>query len=166
MKMKKMFLILFCGFILVLGMNAGKKGPESKGYLMTNNPEVIAKHLNKLKEKVKKEKGVSKACEAITELSPVMQEFRNLIYCKDPVVRMYFTRMIDQVPGFYKENYPDSYLRSIDEMLVLIDAILTTAPEYNKTDLVQYIFVANLAASIVTLLLLIPYFFRIKFQFR
>jgi len=38
-------------------------------------------------------------------------------------------------------------------------------PGYNKTDLVQYIFVANLAASIVTLLLLIPYFFRIKFQF-
>lgn len=38
-------------------------------------------------------------------------------------------------------------------------------PGYNPNDLVQYIFVANLAASIVTFLLLTPYFFQTKFQF-
>jgi len=38
-------------------------------------------------------------------------------------------------------------------------------PGYNKADLVQYIFVANLAASIVTLLLLLPFFFKTKLQF-
>jgi len=38
-------------------------------------------------------------------------------------------------------------------------------PGYNKNDLVQYIFVANLAASIVTLLMLIPFFFKTKLQF-
>jgi O-antigen/teichoic acid export membrane protein len=36
---------------------------------------------------------------------------------------------------------------------------------YNKNDLVQYIFIANTAASVVTLLLLLPYFFGIKWQF-
>ena len=36
---------------------------------------------------------------------------------------------------------------------------------YQPTDLVQYIFIANLAASLVTFLLLLPYFFRLKIQF-
>ncbi|NNL32053.1 MAG: polysaccharide biosynthesis protein [Flavobacteriaceae bacterium] len=36
---------------------------------------------------------------------------------------------------------------------------------YNPNDLVQYIFIANLAASIVTLLLLSPYFFNMKWHF-
>ena len=38
-------------------------------------------------------------------------------------------------------------------------------PGYNPSDLVQYIFIANLIASIITFLLLIPYFFKVKFQF-
>ena len=38
-------------------------------------------------------------------------------------------------------------------------------PSYDNTDLVRYIFIANLAASVVTLLLLSPYFFRIKWKF-
>lgn len=36
---------------------------------------------------------------------------------------------------------------------------------YDTSDLVQYIFIANLAASIFTLLFLLPYFFKTKFQF-
>ncbi|MGV8813362.1 MAG: lipopolysaccharide biosynthesis protein [Gelidibacter sp.] len=38
-------------------------------------------------------------------------------------------------------------------------------PGYNPNDLVQYIFIANLLASITTLLLLSPYFFKTKLQF-
>jgi len=37
--------------------------------------------------------------------------------------------------------------------------------DYDSHDLVKYIFIANLIASIVTLLLLTPYFFKLKFQF-
>ena len=36
---------------------------------------------------------------------------------------------------------------------------------YDDQDLVKYIFISNLAASIVTLLLLLPYFFKTKLQF-
>lgn len=36
---------------------------------------------------------------------------------------------------------------------------------YDKNDLVKYIFISNLCASIVTLLLLSPYFFKTKLQF-
>ncbi|MDN3610419.1 phosphatidylserine decarboxylase family protein [Vibrio ostreicida] len=72
-------------------------------------------------------------------LSPVMQEFRNLID-NNSTLRMGLTKMIDQVPGYYKD--PDAqgfYLRSIDEMILLVDHIITsTAPEYNETDLVGF----------------------------
>jgi len=36
---------------------------------------------------------------------------------------------------------------------------------FDPNDLVQYIFIANLAASIITLLLLLPYFFKTKWTF-
>lgn len=38
-------------------------------------------------------------------------------------------------------------------------------PGYNKNDLVQYIFISNLAASVITLLLLSPCFFQTKLVF-
>jgi len=38
-------------------------------------------------------------------------------------------------------------------------------PNYDSNDLVKYIFIANLAASVVTFLLLTPYFFKTKLQF-
>lgn len=38
-------------------------------------------------------------------------------------------------------------------------------PTYESSDLVRYIFIANLAASVVTLLLLSPYFFKVKWTF-
>ena len=38
-------------------------------------------------------------------------------------------------------------------------------PGYDKSDLVKYIFISNLIASIVTFLLLLPYFFKTKIQF-
>ena len=36
---------------------------------------------------------------------------------------------------------------------------------YDNTDLVQYIFIANLVASVITFLLLLPYFFKTKIEF-
>lgn len=38
-------------------------------------------------------------------------------------------------------------------------------PYYEETNLVTYIFIANLIASLVTFLLLVPYFFKTKLQF-
>jgi len=38
-------------------------------------------------------------------------------------------------------------------------------PNYDESDLVQYIFIANLIASVITFLMLIPYFFKTKLEF-
>jgi phosphatidylserine decarboxylase len=71
-------------------------------------------------------------------LKPVIKEFKALID-SDPTVRMYFTQMIDQVPGYYKHNPdPNIYVNSIDQMLYLINNAIDKAPVYDETDLVGF----------------------------
>lgn len=64
---------------------------------------------------------------------PVIKEFRDLID-HNPVVRMYMEEMIAQVPKTKK--YRSHHLRSVNQMLRLINAVLTQAPEYDDTALV------------------------------
>lgn len=64
---------------------------------------------------------------------PVMIEFCELIG-RDPVVRMYFTQMIEQVPK--TKPYRNNHLQSVDQMVFLINQVLTVAPDYDTTELV------------------------------
>ncbi len=64
---------------------------------------------------------------------PVIQEFADLI-AGDPIVRMYITNMIAQVPR--TKRYRAHHLKSVEQMLSLINAVLTHAPEFNTTALV------------------------------
>jgi phosphatidylserine decarboxylase len=69
-------------------------------------------------------------------LKPSISELKTLID-SDPVVRMYFTQMIDQVPGYYKQK-PNINLTSVDQMLCLINAAMDRAPVYEDNDLVGF----------------------------
>lgn len=60
-------------------------------------------------------------------LHPVMVEFRDLID-SDPVLRMYFERMIAEVPT--TRSYTKRHLTSVEQLLNLINEVLTMAPEY------------------------------------
>ncbi len=104
--------------------------------------ETTAEFMNLLREKA----GVETGRDNLRRdgmLSPVMVEFQDLID-NDSIIRMNFMKMIDQVPSYYKETGPDGkylhgyYLQSIEEMIILINHILTTAPEYNDTELVGF----------------------------
>jgi hypothetical protein len=64
---------------------------------------------------------------------PVIEEFRGLIE-GDPIVCMYLTEMIEQVP--HTKEYRQRHLESIDQMLRLINEVIRRAPEYNETGLV------------------------------
>jgi phosphatidylserine decarboxylase len=59
------------------------------------------------------------------ELHPVIREFRELID-SDPVVRMYGNQMIAQVPS--TKPYRNRHVKSIEQLLLLINEVLTTAP--------------------------------------
>jgi phosphatidylserine decarboxylase len=66
-------------------------------------------------------------------LHPVIVELQELID-RDPVVRMYFAEMIAQVPR--TRRYRQRHLRSVPQMLLLINEVLTQAPDYDTTALV------------------------------
>jgi phosphatidylserine decarboxylase len=66
-------------------------------------------------------------------LHPVLTEFAQLID-RDPVVRLYMNQMIAQVPG--AKRYSKRHLESVEQMLRLINEVLTMAPEFGKTAMV------------------------------
>jgi phosphatidylserine decarboxylase len=62
-------------------------------------------------------------------LHPVIVEFQHLIDT-DPVVRMYLERMITEVPQ--NRDYQKRHLTSVDQLLRLINEVLTVAPEFGN----------------------------------
>jgi phosphatidylserine decarboxylase len=66
-------------------------------------------------------------------LHPVLREFQELIDT-DPVVRMYVSQMIAQVPS--TKPYRKRHLESVEQMLRLINEVLTMAPEFGESALV------------------------------
>ncbi len=75
-----------------------------------------------------------------TSLHPVVEEFKNLIET-DPEVYLLFHQMFEQLPRrpkFRTTPTGDPQVRDYGHMLSLINAILTTAPEFNKTGLVGF----------------------------
>jgi phosphatidylserine decarboxylase len=61
------------------------------------------------------------------ELHPVVQEFAELLD-REPVLRMYAERMVAEVPA--GKPYTQRHLESVEQLLRLIDEVLTMAPEY------------------------------------
>ncbi len=66
-------------------------------------------------------------------LHPVITEFQRLIDT-DPMVRMYVEQMIVQVPS--AKPYQQRHLKSVEQLLRLINELLTTAPEFSETAMV------------------------------
>jgi phosphatidylserine decarboxylase len=66
-------------------------------------------------------------------LHPVLTEFQELIGT-DPVVRMYMNQMIAQVPG--AKPYRRRHVESVQQMLRLINEVLTMAPEFGESAMV------------------------------
>ena len=62
-----------------------------------------------------------------TVLHPVITEFQELIDT-DPVVRMYVSQMIDQVPD--AKPYRQRHVKDVPQLLRLINEVLTLAPEF------------------------------------
>ncbi len=70
-----------------------------------------------------------------SRLHPVIEEFKNLIE-NDPVVFMLFTRMFEEIPKgprFRKDPTGAPQIRSHKHTLLLINAVMITAPEFNAT---------------------------------
>ena len=60
-------------------------------------------------------------------LHPAIVEFRELLD-REPVLRMYVERMIAEVP--HTKRYQQRHLESVDQLLRLVNEVLTLAPEF------------------------------------
>jgi phosphatidylserine decarboxylase len=63
------------------------------------------------------------------ELHPVLVEFQQLIDA-DPVVRLYLSEMIAQVPD--RKPYRKRHLHDVPQLLRMINEVLTMAPEFGE----------------------------------
>lgn len=73
-------------------------------------------------------------------LLPVIEEFQNIIE-EDPQLCMLFHQMFEQVPHnkfFSKDPTGKPQIQNYRQMLAVINQILTTAPQFNKTGLVGF----------------------------
>ena len=69
---------------------------------------------------------------------PVIKEFQAMIE-SDPVMFMYFTQMFQQQPAFPPPpGSGDVKLQNYQQMLVVINHVLTTAPDFNTTGMVGF----------------------------
>lgn len=68
------------------------------------------------------------------ELHPAVAELQELLE-SDAVVRMYFERMVEEVPP--GKAYSKRLVRDVSQLLRLIDEVLTRAPEFSSDSLVM-----------------------------
>jgi phosphatidylserine decarboxylase len=66
-------------------------------------------------------------------LHPVLVEFQQLIEA-DPIVRQYLNQMIAQVP--HTKSYRKRHLHSVEQLLSLINEVLSMAPEFGEHTMV------------------------------
>ncbi|CUA74804.1 phosphatidylserine decarboxylase [Rhizoctonia solani] len=104
------------------------------GGWLPRDHRIIERYISKLLEKVKHDNRV------LSELSPSIVQFKNLID-NDPILRMGFTEMFDQVPRKPPYDLDPSLkpqIRDYDTMFKAFDYIITHAIPYEDNDLVGF----------------------------
>jgi len=105
----------------MVGDHWARKSTFRIGHWLPAEPDALQAWLHSFKVKAEK-RGASR--------HPVIQEFTDLLE-NDPIVRMYFTRMISEVPRTSK--YRARHLDSIEQLLGLLNAVLTYVPEFEDS---------------------------------
>ncbi|MGE4557988.1 MAG: phosphatidylserine decarboxylase family protein [Desulfovibrionaceae bacterium] len=75
------------------------------------------------------------SADAKISLTPVIQEFKDVIE-NDPHLYMLFTEMFEQIPNeppYLKDPAGNVQVRSYQQMLNVLNCLLTSAPEFNDT---------------------------------
>ena len=82
------------------------------------------------------ESNIAEAEQRNASLHPVVREFRDMIE-NDPVMNMYFTLMFEQQPrSAPKPGSGDVKLENHEQMLVVMNHVLTTSPTFDSTAMV------------------------------
>jgi phosphatidylserine decarboxylase len=114
--------VVSLGLVLVTTVSDGFDVRRNAGWLPAEQDDLeswLTGHRQRVKERG-----------ADVKLHPVITEFQELID-SDPVVRMYIHRMIAEVPD--GRSYRERHLESVEQLLRLINEVLTMAPEFGDS---------------------------------
>lgn len=103
------------------GDHWSRKSTFRIGHWLPTEPEALQAWLHDFKARADAHKA---------KRHPAIQEFADLIE-REPILRMYFTSMIGQVPRTSK--YRTRHLESVEQMLNLMNAVLTYVPEFEDS---------------------------------
>jgi phosphatidylserine decarboxylase len=99
------------------------------GHWLPSDPKVLDAWLENTNEQAEKKKA---------KFHPVVQEFQEMIE-GDPVMFMYFTQMFEQQTHLATPRHSgDIKVKNYQQMLRIINHVLTTAPEFNSTGMVGF----------------------------
>lgn len=99
------------------------------GGWLPSNPIHLGQWLKNTKEEAEKN---------AAPFHPVIQEFQDMIE-SDPVMYMYFTQMFEEQPDIpIPPNSGDIKLENYQQMLVVMNHVLSTAPTFNTTGMVGF----------------------------
>lgn len=131
------FFCLFAG-TLTIAESLGKPSPYSVGQWLPSDQVFFEQWMAKMARGTEfaNEKGTT----ANEPLMPVIQELKQIIE-EDPEIYMQFTQMFEQLPNtkaFKKDPTGMPQIKNYRQMLRIMNRILTTAPEFNRTGLVGF----------------------------
>ncbi len=109
---------------------SNKVAPYNVGKWLPSDQATLDRWVKEQKRKLKKG----------AKLHPAIREFK-LVIDTDPEVNMFFYQMFNQVPDFppfSTDPTGNPQIQDYNEMLELINAIMTTSPEYNSSGLVGF----------------------------
>jgi phosphatidylserine decarboxylase len=127
------FVLSFCllAFPIVFAETAVKPPPYRVGQWLASDQQVLDQWIASL---------IRETEAADRSLLPVIQEFKELIE-DDAEIYMLFNEMFRQVPRkppYLNDPTGKPQIRDYHHMLQLLNRIMTTAPEFNKTGLVGF----------------------------
>ena len=112
------------------------------GHWLPSDPALLNRWLAKTIDDAQKSKA---------DFHPVILDFQALIE-QDTVLYMYFTQMFEQEPRFKSPaGSGDVRITSYQQMLLVMNHVLTTAPEFNTTGMVGFPINAILDYPMITL---------------
>jgi phosphatidylserine decarboxylase len=99
-------------------MNRAKRIKSGVAHRWLPNEETVLEKWHSIISEAIRENGVQEEHEVIRKFKKLIED--------DPIVRMYMTQMIQQIPEKYLRHHP----KSLSELLDQLNAVLTVAPIY------------------------------------
>lgn len=130
MKYRTLVVLLISVILILSAQISAEQNPYNVGKWLPSDQQILETRLKYIAQDIKED----------AQLLPEIAEFKEMIE-SDPEIFMYFNLMFQQIPNeekFKTDPSGNPVVKDYNEMLYLLNAIMTKAPEFNQTGLVGF----------------------------